>query len=135
MSEPTILSVETQYLPVKLTQQELTDKVDQFTQTLRLAAELKVRHEGEKAQMKAETTAMDARISRESGIIEARHEDRRVEVHWILDPEKPIVRAVRQDTGEILKERAATTVELQRLIPGDVVEEAPQVGDGDEDGA
>lgn len=118
MNDDTLLHQESRYLPVRLTQEELIARVDQFSETLRLGKQLAERHELEKARMKAELKDQEAREGREAAIIESRHEDRRVEVHHILEIERNLVREVRQDTGEILRERAATQEELQRSIPG-----------------
>lgn len=118
--ETTLLHEEGRYLPVKLTPQELLDKVDQFSETLRLEGQVKARHDAEKARMKDEVDTMTARRKREAEIIESRHEDRRVPVHHILFAAATTVREVRQDTGEVLRERAATREELQRSLPIDM---------------
>jgi peptidoglycan hydrolase CwlO-like protein len=125
MSATTLLHTETRYLPVRLTPGELIDRVDQFSETLRLEKQLAERHEAEKARMKVELKDIEGRKAREAAIIESRHEDRRVEVQHVLDADKPLVREVRQDTGEVLRERAATQAELQRSLPANVEEEAP----------
>jgi len=136
MSETTLLYSESRYLPVKLTPSELLDRVDQLSETFRLAGQLEARHEAEKARMKAELKDMEARQIRETKIIESRHEDRRVDVRHILDASAVLVREVRQDTGEVLRERAATRDELQRSIPGtepEAVNDGPE-GEWDDEG-
>lgn len=116
MSETVLLHAEKRYLPVKLTEQEMEQKVGQFSRTLTLKGEMEARHEVKKSELKAEVKEMEGRVSREAKIIASRHEDREVACHLVLDPIKAKVSVVRQDTGEEIDVRPATQSELQRSI-------------------
>jgi len=116
MSDSVLLHAEKRYLPVRLTEAEMEQKVGQFSRTLTLKTEMEARHEVKKTEMKADVKEMDGRVSREAKIIASRHEDREVTVHLVLDPIKAKVATIRQDTGEEIDVRTATTTELQRSI-------------------
>lgn len=140
---PTTLSTTTRYLPVMLTHAEMLDRIDEYQQTLRLQTEMEDRHKAEAQKLKDEKERMKGRVSAEGAIIEARAEERRVEVQTILYPKTLEVVEIRTDTGEQLSKRPARQEELQRMVPFegglgavlDAVAEQVNAGSLDSEGA
>lgn len=114
---PTVLSTTTRYLPVMLTHEEMVDRVDEYQQTLRLQTEMDDRHKANVLKQKGEKETMASRVSAEGKIIEARAEERRVEVKMILYRSNLTVAEVRMDTGEQISSRPAKQDELQQMVP------------------
>jgi hypothetical protein len=108
-----VLQVKTGLLPVELTEKETRDMGKRLAA---LEGELSAHTNKEKEikdNLKGERSSLEGKISSLAVVVNQGHEYRPVSVRVEVDYGTNTVREVREDTGEIIAERAATEEERQ----------------------
>jgi hypothetical protein len=111
-----VLQVKTGLLPVELTEKETRDMGKRLAA---LEGELSAHANKEKEikdNLKGERSSLEGKISSLAVTLNQGHEYRPVSVRVEIDYRTNTVREVREDTGEIVAERAATEGERQASL-------------------
>jgi septation ring formation regulator EzrA len=118
--------VETRYLPVKLTDEELLAKGNELARKLH---EVTVEEEAQKqakSAMKSRLEGLTNELHAIGSVVHTKTETRKVEVFARHDAERHVVETVRSDTGEVVETRLMTMEERNlKLFPAPAPAEAP----------
>ena len=107
----------TERLPVTLTNDEVRVRGEELAG---LVAEINEAEDAKKLAASEAKAAIDALDSKAAGIAEeirSRRVYRDVEVREDLDAPSRVVSVIRLDTGEVVRERVATSSDLQAVFP------------------
>jgi hypothetical protein len=115
------LEVETQLLPVKLTEGELLAKADELVRTLHAIKMEKADQDDAKSAMKGRLVGLEKDADQLANIVRSKSEMREVETKVRLVDEKGVVETFRIDTGEVIGTRVMTGEERNlKLFPREV---------------
>ena len=106
--------IETRYLQVPLTPDELRERGELLADLVRGAALLEEQHARERKAMKDAATTLNGRIQHLAAIVNARAEERSVKVEVRYNPVLALIEEVRTDTGEVVQTRAPTPEDKAR---------------------
>ncbi len=121
---------ETRFLNVPLTQDEMRQRGEQLADIIKERDELALEQKKERDAMKEAMETVEGRIRHLASVVNARVEERSVQVEIRYSTTLHMIEEVRTDTGEVVKTRTPTeddkvraAAEQQTRIPGT---EAPQ---------
>lgn len=117
----------TEYLKCLLDDLELRDTGISLARHNSKVASLEAEKKAFNDQIKAQITAAEAEILRLSGILQNGYEYRQVEITIDRDYDEKIIRIIRQDTGEIVREEKMTADDLQVSAFEDFVHDCVKV--------
>lgn len=105
-------------LAVPLTNAELQERGDRLAHAQGELESHALHEQDVKATLKAQRTAVEAKIANLASIVRNKREVRSVAVQVVADYGRRCAATVRQDTGEIVSERPLTELEMQASLDG-----------------
>jgi hypothetical protein len=104
----------TQWLPVKLTDDEVAERADALARTLRELATADMNHKLAASKHRKQVKTLRDEIAELGREVESRKTERDVEVDDVPDYDCGVMERIRLDTGELVASRVMTPEERQQ---------------------